>query len=216
MCCPPCSTPGTPCPARPPHPLARRRGHPPPREGELEQPLRLGRNAERAARPRRGRAKALDDVHADRLRPDPERLQRAGGHLLGLSEQAEEQMLRPDVVTWPSARASAAALANTAPAASSSPGGHVWSGAAAMVTKRCCAACLVTPSVLLISVQLQPAARASCTKWSTSSSAMLRTRSPSSTAAANRLRGDAPSRCDSTAPTRRSSVGSGCTASTLN
>ena len=59
------------------------------RARKLEQPLRLGRNAERAARPRRRRAQALDDVRADRLRRDPERLQGAGGHLLGLCEQAE-------------------------------------------------------------------------------------------------------------------------------
>src|SRR5215218_619162 len=74
------------------------------RARKLEQPLRLGRDTERAARPRRRRAEALDDARADGLRRDPERLQRAGGHLLGLSEQAEEEMLRPDVVMAECAR----------------------------------------------------------------------------------------------------------------
>ena len=84
-----------------------------------------------------------------------------------------------------------------------------------LATKRCCAACLLTPSVLPISAQLQPAALAACTKWSTSSSALPRTPSASLNAAVNRSSGSASARSDSTACRRLARVGFASTASSL-
>jgi hypothetical protein len=71
---------------------------------ELEQALRLRRHTERAARPRRRGGQALEDASADGLRRDAERLKGASGQLLRLREQAEEQVLGPDVVVPERAR----------------------------------------------------------------------------------------------------------------
>lgn len=65
---------------------------------ELEEPLGLRRDAQRSARPRRSGPEPLNESCTDRVRGDLELCERLCPEFTGLSDQAEDEVLGPDIV----------------------------------------------------------------------------------------------------------------------